>query len=109
MSQIVRFVIVALVAFGALASMPAHAANAMLRDMVCPGKPISLTRLGQEYTVQIDRASLTQSAAVLKLQRPNRKEEFYTLHTTSEKAIATGGSVLRFKPSHDKDSCFEVL
>ena len=53
-----------------LVSLPAEAAPPVLRDTVCPGKPISLNRLGQQYTLLIDRASLSQNAAVLKLLAP---------------------------------------
>jgi hypothetical protein len=109
MSSVFRAVVAAVFVLTPLMSLPAQAAAPVLRDTVCPGKPLSLKRLGQEYTLLIDRASLNQNAAVLKLQRPNRREELYTLYSSGERTIATGGTVLRFKPSGDKDSCFDIL
>lgn len=109
MSSVFHAVITAVFVLMSLVSIPAQAAPPVLRDTVCPGKPVSLNRLGQQYTLLIDRASLSQNAAVLKLQRPNRREELYTLYSSGERTIATGGTVLRFKPSGDKDSCFDIL
>ncbi|MBM3597626.1 MAG: hypothetical protein FJX35_05390 [Alphaproteobacteria bacterium] len=105
----VRMCFVSTVAVLALAGPPAQAAAPILRDTVCPGKPIQLKRKGQEYTLVIDRASINATSAVLRVQRPNRREEFYTLHNAGERSIATGGSVLRFKPAGDKDHCFDIL
>ncbi|MSP87718.1 MAG: hypothetical protein EXQ92_02730 [Alphaproteobacteria bacterium] len=109
MSSAFRAVVAAVFVLTPLVSLPAKAAPTVLRDTVCPGKPVSLKRLGQEYTLLIDRASLSQSGATLKLQRPNRRDELYTLYGTGERTIATGGTVLRFKPSSDKDNCYEIL
>ena len=109
MVSVFRGVAAAVFVLTPLVSLPTEAAPPVLRDTVCPGKPLSLKRLGQEYTLLIDRASLSQNAAVLKLQRPNRRDELYTLSGSGERSIATGGTVLRFKPSSDKDNCFEIL
>ena len=104
-----RLVLVIAMASVTLVTAPSEAAAPIIRDTVCPGEPLQLKRAGQEYTLVIDRQTLNQSSAVLKLQRPNRKQESYTLRNAGERAIATGGSVLRFRASSDKDNCFEIL
>ena len=113
MSRLVKDLLIAFFAFATLGvTILGEAEAAMpsaLKDIVCPGKPIVLKRLGVSYKLQLDQEGFTQKSLVLKLQPENRKEQAYQIHATGERTVAAGNSVLRVKPSSNKGNCFEVL
>ncbi len=113
MSRLVKDLLIALFALATLGVTILGEAEAavpnVLKDTVCPGKPIVLKRLGVSYKLQIDQEGFTQKSLVLKLQPENRKEQAYQLHASGERTVAAGNAVLRVKPSSDKGNCFVVL
>lgn len=113
MSRLVKDLLIALFAFATVGVTVLGDAEAavpnILKDIVCPGKPIVLKRLGVSYKLQIDQEGFTQKSLVLKLQPENRREQAFQIHASSERTIAAGNAVLRVKPSSGKGNCFEVL
>jgi hypothetical protein len=113
MSRLVKDLLIALLALATLGATilgDAEAATpSALKDIVCPGKPIVLKRLGASHKLRIDQEGFSQKSLVLKLQSENRKEQAYQIHASAERTIAAGNAVLRIKPSAEKGNCFEVV